>query len=71
MSKAYEYWIHAREGKLILHRENADYNFLKHGAGENDREITREEVAERYPEVLAEVDEILAGKREETRMFTR
>jgi hypothetical protein len=71
MSKAYEYWIRMRDGKLILYRENADYNFLRRGAEEHEREITREEVAERYPEVLAEVDEILAGKRDETSMFTR
>jgi hypothetical protein len=60
-----------REGKLILHRENEDYNFVKHGLDETKRGITREEVAERFPELLAEVDEILAGERAETRTLLR
>ena len=49
MSKAYEHWIYLREGKLILHIENADYNFLKRGLEEEERVITREQVAQSYP----------------------
>jgi len=69
MSKAYEHWIYLREGKLILHIENADYNFLKRGLEEEERVITREQVAQSYPGVLEEVDEILAGRRQQTNIF--
>ena len=70
MSKTRETWILMRDGKLILHTENADYNFLKHGAQEDEREITREEVAQNYsPKILSEVDEILAGRKKETSAF--
>jgi hypothetical protein len=58
-----------RDRKLILHSENADYNFLRRGPEENERAITREEVARDYPEILAEVDDILAGKKKETDIF--
>jgi hypothetical protein len=69
MSKAYEHWIYLREGKLILHIENADYNFLKRGPEEEERVITREQVAQSFPRVLEEVDEILAGRRQLTNIF--
>jgi len=69
MAKSREHWIFVRDGKLILHTENADYNFLKHGAEEREREITREQVQRDYPGILAEVDEILAGSRTETDIF--
>jgi hypothetical protein len=71
MSKSYGYSISMRDGKLSLHTENEDYNFLKHGLEETEQEITRDEVANRYPELLAEVDEVLAGRRTETRLLLR
>lgn len=71
MSKSYAYSISMRDGKLILHQENEDYNFLKHGLEEVEREITRNEVAEQYSELLSEVDEILVGKKVETRTLLR
>lgn len=58
-----------RDGKLILHTENADYNFLRRGAEEHEREITREEVARDYRGILAEADDVLAGKKKETDIF--
>ena len=69
MSKAREKWILLRDGKLILHEENADYNFLRRGAEEEEREITREEIERQYPEILEEVDEMLVGRQRETRTF--
>lgn len=71
MSKSHAYSISMRDGKLILHIENEDYNFLKHGLEEAEHEISRDEVANRYPELLPEVDEILAGGRTETRLLLR
>jgi hypothetical protein len=71
MSKSYAYSIFMRNGKLILHTENEDYNFVKHGLEETEHEITRDEVASGYPELLAEVDEVLAGRRTETRLLLR
>jgi hypothetical protein len=66
MSKGRESWILLREGKLILHTENADYHFVRHGPEADEREITREEVERDYPGSLAEVDEVLAGRKKET-----
>jgi hypothetical protein len=71
MSSSYADSIYMRDGSLVLHRENEDYNFVKHGLGETECGITRDEVAERYPELLTEVDEILAGKRVETHTLLR
>jgi hypothetical protein len=58
-----------RDGKLILHTENEDYSFLKHELDETEQETTHDEVANRYPELLA--DEVLAGRRTETRLLLR
>jgi hypothetical protein len=69
MSKTRERWILRQDGKLFLHIENADWTFLRRGAEADEREITREEVAHNYPEILSEVDEILAGRKNETRTF--
>ena len=69
MSKSHEHWILKRDGKLFLHTENADYNFMRNGLEESDTEISREQVERTYPDMLAQVDEILAGAREETDIF--
>lgn len=69
MSKSRERWILMRDGKLFLHTENADYNFLRRGAEAEEREITREEVQREYPEILSEVDDVLNGKARETGIF--
>jgi hypothetical protein len=36
---------------------------------DGEREITRDEVAKCYPELLPDLDEVLAGKRTNTRLF--
>ena len=69
MSKTREHWILMRDGKLFLRTENADWNFVRRGAEADEHEITREEVARNYPEILSEVDEVLAGRQKETRPF--
>jgi hypothetical protein len=69
MSKAREKWILLRDEKLILREENADYNFARRGPEAEEREITREEVEREYPEILKDVDEILARRRKETGTF--
>jgi hypothetical protein len=69
MSKAREKYILLRDGKLILRDENADYNFVRRGPEAEEREITREEIEREYPQILGEVDEILAGRRKETGTF--
>lgn len=71
MSKSHAYEISLRDGKLILHRENEDYNLVRNGLEETECEITRDEVADHYPELLAEVDELLAGKRKKTGLLLR
>jgi len=69
LSKTRERWILIQDRKLFLRTENADWNFARRRAEADEREITREEVARNYPEILSEVDEILAGRKKETRIF--
>ena len=69
MSRSIEHWIFIRDGKLILHSENGDYHAARHGLEEREREITREEVKRDYPNMLTEVDEILAGRHKKTDIF--
>ncbi|HEV2962046.1 MAG TPA: hypothetical protein VG649_09500 [Candidatus Angelobacter sp.] len=71
MARVRAHRIYMQDGKLMLHTENGDYHARLE---EVDREITREEVERNYPEhnypgLLTEVDNVLAGRRKQTREF--
>lgn len=67
--KCYAYSVHAREGKLILRKEHGEYGLKLPALEDSEREITRDEVAKCYPELLPDLDEVLAGKRTNTRLL--
>ena len=69
--KCYAYSVHAREGKLILRKEHAEYGLKLPPPEENERQTTRDEVAKCYPEILPDLDDVLAGKRTRTRLCLR
>jgi hypothetical protein len=69
--KCYSYSVHAREGKLILRKEHGEYGLKLPPLEDGEREITRDEVAKCYPELLPDLDEVLAGKRTKTRLLLR
>jgi type II secretory pathway component PulJ len=74
MARVRAHRFYMQDGKLMLHTENGDYHAPRHGLEEVDREITREEVERNYPEhnypgLLTEVDDVLAGRRKQTREF--
>jgi len=69
MSKAHKHWIFIREGTLIFHGQHTDPRGSRRSLEIEEYEISREEVKSDYPELLPEVDSVLAGKRAHTHLF--
>jgi hypothetical protein len=74
MARIKDRWIYKRDGKLVLHTENAEYHNARRGLEEADREINREEAERNFPEhnyagLLREVDDVFAGRKNKTRIF--